>query len=250
MTALPVTVVIVASIRVTVTEREGPNALGFPHPVAPRARRGRASHADPHSGSRLYPGPGSGGSGRYVQETSRLFVDARHEVSVLTGRRDDCPDHEIFDGVDVFRYDLESRTAQRHAGRRDGPRGNGRDTLQPAGRPRRSGHCPRSLRRRGRSRRSDGRVGSTPCRRALVCRACPSAVHRRELHPEADCDSPRGGVGHRRRPATGSPLPPNEVAPPADRCRGQAANASPTLMRWTSQRIVEPCLRPPRRACW
>jgi hypothetical protein len=121
----------------------------------------------------------------------------------------------------VFRYDLESRTAQRHAGRRDGPRGNGRDTLQPAGRPRRSGHCPRSLRRRGRSRRSDGRVGSTPYRRALDCRACPSAVHRRELHPEADCDSPRGGVGHRRRPATGSPERGRPTSGPLPRSGGK-----------------------------
>ena len=55
----------------------------------------------------VYPDPGSGGTGRYVYETSRRLVDRGHRVSVVTRRRGDVPARESIDGVDVYRYDLE-----------------------------------------------------------------------------------------------------------------------------------------------
>lgn len=54
----------------------------------------------------LYPDPGSGGTGRYVYETAREFVDREHEVSVVTRRRGEIPDAETIDGIDVYRYDV------------------------------------------------------------------------------------------------------------------------------------------------
>lgn len=54
----------------------------------------------------LYPDPGSGGTGRYVYETAREFVDRGHTVSVVTRRRGDVPDTERVDGIDVYRYDV------------------------------------------------------------------------------------------------------------------------------------------------
>ena len=54
----------------------------------------------------LYPDPGSGGTGRYVYETSRRLVEAGHRVSVVTRRRGDVPPRETVDGVDVYRYDI------------------------------------------------------------------------------------------------------------------------------------------------
>jgi len=55
----------------------------------------------------FYPDPGSGGTGRYVYETSRLLVDRGHDVSVITRRRGDDPRREVVDGIEVFRYDVE-----------------------------------------------------------------------------------------------------------------------------------------------
>ena len=55
----------------------------------------------------FYPDPGSGGTGRYVYETSRRLVDRGHRVSVVTRRRGDVPVIEPIEGVDVYRYDLE-----------------------------------------------------------------------------------------------------------------------------------------------
>lgn len=54
----------------------------------------------------FYPDPGSGGSGRYVYETTRRLADRGHEVSVVTRRRGDVPPRERIEGVDVHRYDL------------------------------------------------------------------------------------------------------------------------------------------------
>lgn len=54
----------------------------------------------------LYPDPGSGGTGRYVYETSRRLVDAGHQVSVVTRRRGDVPERESIEGIDVYRYDI------------------------------------------------------------------------------------------------------------------------------------------------
>lgn len=54
----------------------------------------------------FYPDPGSGGTGRYVYETAREFVDRDHDVSVLTRRRGDVPTAETVEGVDVYRYDV------------------------------------------------------------------------------------------------------------------------------------------------
>lgn len=54
----------------------------------------------------LYPDPGSGGTGRYVYETARQFVDRGHDVSVVTRRRGEIPDAETIDGIDVYRYDV------------------------------------------------------------------------------------------------------------------------------------------------
>jgi len=55
----------------------------------------------------FYPDPGSGGTGRYVYETTRRMVEAGHRVSVLTRRRGDVPDHGTVAGVDVYRYDVD-----------------------------------------------------------------------------------------------------------------------------------------------
>ena len=55
----------------------------------------------------FYPDPGSGGSGRYVYETSRRLVDRGHRVSVVTRRRGEVPRRETVEGVEVYRYDLE-----------------------------------------------------------------------------------------------------------------------------------------------
>lgn len=54
----------------------------------------------------FYPDPGSGGTGRYVYETTRRLADAGHDVSVVTRRRGDVPTRETVDGVDVYRYDI------------------------------------------------------------------------------------------------------------------------------------------------
>lgn len=54
----------------------------------------------------FYPDPGAGGTGRYVYETAREFVDRGHEVSVVTRRRGAVPDAETVDGIDVYRYDI------------------------------------------------------------------------------------------------------------------------------------------------
>ncbi|RDI71079.1 glycosyltransferase family 4 protein [Halopelagius longus] len=54
----------------------------------------------------FYPDPGSGGSGRYVYETTRRLTDRGHEVSVVTRRRGGVPARETVDGVEVRRYDL------------------------------------------------------------------------------------------------------------------------------------------------
>ncbi|WP_137285996.1 glycosyltransferase family 4 protein [Halorussus salinisoli] len=55
----------------------------------------------------FYPDPGSGGTGRYVYETTRRLADRGHDVSVLTRRRGDVPARETIAGVRVARYDLE-----------------------------------------------------------------------------------------------------------------------------------------------
>lgn len=54
----------------------------------------------------FYPDPGSGGTGRYVYETSRRLVDSGHQVSVVTRRRGDVPERETIEGIDVYRYDV------------------------------------------------------------------------------------------------------------------------------------------------
>jgi glycosyltransferase involved in cell wall biosynthesis len=54
----------------------------------------------------FYPDPGSGGTGRYVHETTRRLADRGHDVSVLTRRRGDVPFRETVAGVRVARYDL------------------------------------------------------------------------------------------------------------------------------------------------
>lgn len=54
----------------------------------------------------FYPDPGSGGTGRYVAETSRRLVDRGHRVSVVTRRRGEVPTREVVDGIRVYRYDL------------------------------------------------------------------------------------------------------------------------------------------------
>lgn len=54
----------------------------------------------------FYPDPGSGGTGRYVYETSRRLEDFGHQVSVVTRRRGDVPERETIEGVDVYRYDI------------------------------------------------------------------------------------------------------------------------------------------------
>lgn len=54
----------------------------------------------------FYPDPGSGGTGRYVYETSRRLVDSGHQVSVVTRRRGDVPKRETIEGIDVYRYDI------------------------------------------------------------------------------------------------------------------------------------------------
>ncbi|UPV76435.1 glycosyltransferase family 4 protein (plasmid) [Halorussus limi] len=55
----------------------------------------------------FYPDPGSGGTGRYVYETTTRLADRGHDVSVLTRRRGDVPSRETIGGVRVARYDLE-----------------------------------------------------------------------------------------------------------------------------------------------
>ncbi|NHN61535.1 MULTISPECIES: glycosyltransferase family 4 protein [Halorussus] len=54
----------------------------------------------------FYPDPGSGGTGRYVHETTRRLADRGHGVSVLTRRRGDVPARETVAGVRVARCDL------------------------------------------------------------------------------------------------------------------------------------------------
>lgn len=54
----------------------------------------------------FYPDPGSGGTGRYVYETAREFVDRGHAVSVVTRRRGEIPHTELIEGIDVYRYDI------------------------------------------------------------------------------------------------------------------------------------------------
>lgn len=54
----------------------------------------------------FYPDPGSGGTGRYVYETARRFVERGHRVSVVTRRRGDVPRREPVDGIAVYRYDI------------------------------------------------------------------------------------------------------------------------------------------------
>lgn len=54
----------------------------------------------------FYPDPGSGGTGRYVHETTKRLADRGHDVSVLTRRRGDVPVIEEVAGVRVARYDL------------------------------------------------------------------------------------------------------------------------------------------------
>ncbi|WP_158237439.1 glycosyltransferase family 4 protein [Halegenticoccus soli] len=54
----------------------------------------------------FYPDPGSGGTGRYVFETARRFVDRGHRTSVITRRRGDVPRFETIRGIDVYRYDI------------------------------------------------------------------------------------------------------------------------------------------------
>jgi len=70
----------------------------------PSTRRGMHLLVAAHD---LYPDPGSGGTGRYVYETARRFVDRGHRVSVVTRRRGDVPERERRDGIDVCRYDIE-----------------------------------------------------------------------------------------------------------------------------------------------
>ncbi|NEU58242.1 glycosyltransferase family 4 protein [Halorussus sp. MSC15.2] len=55
----------------------------------------------------FYPDPGSGGTGRYVYETTKRLADRGHDVSVLTRRRGDVPARETVSGVRVARYDLD-----------------------------------------------------------------------------------------------------------------------------------------------
>ncbi|WP_227356928.1 glycosyltransferase family 4 protein [Haladaptatus salinisoli] len=55
----------------------------------------------------FYPDPGSGGTGRYVYETARRFVERGHRASVVTRRRGDVPRRESVEGIDVYRYDIE-----------------------------------------------------------------------------------------------------------------------------------------------
>lgn len=54
----------------------------------------------------LYPDPGSGGTGRYVYETSRRLVESGHRVSVVTRRRGDVPLRQTIEGVDIYRYEI------------------------------------------------------------------------------------------------------------------------------------------------
>lgn len=54
----------------------------------------------------FYPDPGSGGSGRYVYETTRQLAERGHDVSVVTRRRGDVPARETVEDVDVHRYDF------------------------------------------------------------------------------------------------------------------------------------------------
>lgn len=54
----------------------------------------------------LYPDPESGGTGRYVYETARRFVERGHRVSVITRRRGGVARRETVAGIDVRRYDL------------------------------------------------------------------------------------------------------------------------------------------------
>jgi glycosyltransferase involved in cell wall biosynthesis len=54
----------------------------------------------------LYPDPGSGGSGRYVFETTRRLVDRGHTVSIVTRRRGDVEERELVAGLDVFRCEV------------------------------------------------------------------------------------------------------------------------------------------------
>ena len=54
----------------------------------------------------FYPDPGSGGTGRYVHETTSRLADRGHDVSVLTRRRGDVPARKTVAGVRVARYDL------------------------------------------------------------------------------------------------------------------------------------------------
>lgn len=54
----------------------------------------------------LYPDPGSGGTGRYVYETSRRLVELGHRVSVVTRRRGDVPPRQTIEGVDIYRYEI------------------------------------------------------------------------------------------------------------------------------------------------
>lgn len=54
----------------------------------------------------FYPDPGSGGTGRYVYETTRRLADRGHDVTVITRHRGECPRRETVAGVRVRRYDL------------------------------------------------------------------------------------------------------------------------------------------------
>lgn len=54
----------------------------------------------------FYPDSGSGGTGRYVYETTRRLVERGHRVSVITRRRGDAPHQETVDGIAVRRYDI------------------------------------------------------------------------------------------------------------------------------------------------
>jgi glycosyltransferase involved in cell wall biosynthesis len=53
----------------------------------------------------LHPDPESGGTGRYVRETTSRLADLGHDVTVVTRRRGDVPCEERVAGVRVRRYD-------------------------------------------------------------------------------------------------------------------------------------------------
>ncbi|MFC4451727.1 glycosyltransferase family 4 protein [Halorussus aquaticus] len=79
----------------------------------------------------FYPDPGSGGTGRYVYETTKRLADRGHDVSVLTRRRGDVPARETISGVRVARYDLgvAERSAPQIAARLPGAVRTVRDHL-------------------------------------------------------------------------------------------------------------------------